>query len=303
MPAALVLNELSYGFWMPTEALAAQKIRLLAESVKDAKAINREVYILSKVRLPDLVFGNGLPLRRFLGDSATKDHMLTLFALANRSPFSIEACDVGGYECSRDGQNAEALLYCVMLPGVALSFGSAEEWDDDLIEVRVLQALEGDDEVIVEESVRSVPNASNLNHIAVHKKLLAAPAVEWLDGDHLWNARTATFPRLIFLDRVEGQIRGMSNGSEQLRQVAYRLQELQESVDEWNLVASAFPAWKSHVTGEGDTRKRLAMFSDSNGIEHCYDLHARFTPGAGRVHFRLLRDAQQIEIAHVGEKL
>jgi hypothetical protein len=34
-----------------------------------------------------------------------------------------------------------------------------------------------------------------------------------------------------------------------------------------------------------------------------FDLHARFTPGAGRLHFRLDPEPRRAVIAHVGRKL
>jgi hypothetical protein len=34
-----------------------------------------------------------------------------------------------------------------------------------------------------------------------------------------------------------------------------------------------------------------------------FDLHARFTPGAGRIHFRLDPTAQKFVIAYIGKKL
>jgi hypothetical protein len=49
----------------------------------------------------------------------------------------------------------------------------------------------------------------------------------------------------------------------------------------------------------------LFIFTDLDGENRCFDLHARFTPGAGRIHFRLAPDdaGPRLVIAHVGHKL
>ncbi|MGH3276606.1 MAG: hypothetical protein ACRDNZ_20045 [Streptosporangiaceae bacterium] len=38
-------------------------------------------------------------------------------------------------------------------------------------------------------------------------------------------------------------------------------------------------------------------------VERTFDLHGRFTPGAGRVYFRLAPQDRQARIAHIGLKL
>jgi hypothetical protein len=57
------------------------------------------------------------------------------------------------------------------------------------------------------------------------------------------------------------------------------------------------------VTPEAEQRKRLCMFVDLDGIERLFDWHARFTPGAGRIHLRLVPEEGKARIAHIGLKL
>jgi hypothetical protein len=57
------------------------------------------------------------------------------------------------------------------------------------------------------------------------------------------------------------------------------------------------------VTPEAETRKRLCRFEDFDGIERTFDLHGRFTPGPGRVYFRLVPELGAATVAHVGAKL
>jgi hypothetical protein len=57
------------------------------------------------------------------------------------------------------------------------------------------------------------------------------------------------------------------------------------------------------VTPEAQTRKRLCAFADLDGVERIFDLHGRFTPGEGRVYFRLVPDTRKAAVAHIGLKL
>ena len=97
----------------------------------------------------------------------------------------------------------------------------------------------------------------------------------------------------------------MGPGSPALSQVADKLRQLEDAVSTWNPETAPFPDWPTHVTPESERRKRLCWFVDGDGEVHCYDLHARFTPGAGRIHFRLApeRTTGRIIVAHVGPKI
>lgn len=63
------------------------------------------------------------------------------------------------------------------------------------------------------------------------------------------------------------------------------------------------PVWRSKITVEGEQRKLLCRFTDLDGQVRVFDLHGRFTPGAGRVHFRLVPEEGKARVAHVGLKL
>jgi hypothetical protein len=95
----------------------------------------------------------------------------------------------------------------------------------------------------------------------------------------------------------------MMPGFKALRQVDDRLRELDDTVAEWDPTEQAFPAWRSKVTPEGATRKRQWTFKDDSGVERLFDLHARFTPGAGRIHFCLVPETERrMLIAYIGLK-
>ncbi|WP_346174857.1 hypothetical protein [Streptomyces cuspidosporus] len=47
----------------------------------------------------------------------------------------------------------------------------------------------------------------------------------------------------------------------------------------------------------------MCRFTDLDGETSTFDLHARFTTGAGRIHFRLVPEERTIRLAHIGSKI
>ena len=80
-----------------------------------------------------------------------------------------------------------------------------------------------------------------------------------------------------------------------------KLAALQNSLSGWN--GDGHPAWRVRVTGEYSGRERLCWFEDLDGEWRLFEQHARFTPGEGRIHFRLDQPDQQIVVAYIGRKL
>jgi hypothetical protein len=50
-------------------------------------------------------------------------------------------------------------------------------------------------------------------------------------------------------------------------------------------------------------RKQLTRFTDLDGVERVFDWHGRFTPGKGRIHFRLIAEERKARIAYIGSHL
>ncbi len=108
-------------------------------------------------------------------------------------------------------------------------------------------------------------------------------------------------PHLRFLPRVGDDLRGLTQAW--LHPVKERLAELELATAEWTPSSAAQPQWRSRVTPDSDTRKPLCRFADTDGTMQLFDWHARFTPGAGRLHFRMDAAHQQLVIAYIGTKL
>lgn len=120
------------------------------------------------------------------------------------------------------------------------------------------------------------------------------------DSDQLWNDRHDLYPNIIFLNSCGKYLKALD--AKNWKQVRDRLDELEISAENWTTPGKR-PSWSSLVTPESATRQDLCWFTDDQGIRNLYEWHARFTPGAGRIHFRMIDSEMKLEIAYIGEKL
>lgn len=87
-----------------------------------------------------------------------------------------------------------------------------------------------------------------------------------------------------------------------MRPVVDQLVKLEQAVAEWPDGHEA-PQWKTKVTGEYEMRRKHCEFPDLDGVVRVFELHARFTPGAGRLHFRLVSADRTARVAYIGRKI
>jgi hypothetical protein len=172
-----------------------------------------------------------------------------------------------------------------------------------LLTREALEEREDGEVDIVAADVETV-HASHPDHVEEHGDWLEHACRQPVaDGADLWRRRGELFPRLDFLPRVEGQLRALQASNPWFGAVAQRLEELNAALGDWDPANTPEPQYRSRVTPEHAQRKRLCRFEDLDGEARVFDLHARFTPGAGRLHFRLDPEPRRAVIAHVGRKL
>ena len=256
----------------------------------------------SSVTLTNVPLGDSHFLTTLRDDAESRDEWRFLRSLENRAPFRIGlGQDIpADVEYRWNGVTAEGLGFAHMFDGIALSF-AGESWGTPFVDVVRLEMDEGGD---ISEAPVSVRNASTLEHIDAHRNWCRSRAlIEPEDGDELWLTREQRFPRIYFLSRVEAQIRSLKAGNPHLTVVNQRLWEIQAALAAWDHENHPLPAFQSKVSPEHENRRALFMFSDQNNVQRCFDLHLRFTPGAGRIHLWCDRSDGTAQIAHVGEKV
>ncbi len=309
MALYVFLNELS----QPDNAIAPEPGGLVVNGLVDllraVKRLRRDAVLHSAVPLRDVRIGDSYSIAVWCNDGDRREEWRFLRSLQDRAPFQVRLAELGidvmetDYRLGED--RAEGLGLAHLFGGLAVSLDYEPRWRD-LSVALTREALEerDDGEVdIVAADVETV-HASRQGHVAELRDWLAhACRLPVSDGGDLWRRRDELFPRLDFLPRVEGQLRALQASNPWFGAAARRLEELNAVLDHWDPANTPEPHYRSRVTSEHTRRKRLCRFEDLDGKTRVFDLHARFTPGAGRLYFRLDAERRRAVVAHVGRKL
>jgi len=309
MALYVFLNELS----QPDNPIAAEPGGLVVNGLVDllraVKRRRRDTVLHSAVPLRDVRIGDRYSIAVWCNDGDRREEWRFLRSLQDRAPFQVRLAELGIDVMETDyrhGENrAEGLGLAHMFGGLAVSLDYEPRWRDLRVALtrEALEERDDGDVDIVAADVETV-HASHQGHVAELQDWLEHACRQPVaDGADLWRRREELFPALDFLPRVEAQLRALHASNPWFGAVAQRLDELNRAVAEWNPANTPEPPYRSRVTPEHAQRKRLCRFEDLDGEIRVFDLHARFTPGAGRLHFRLDAPRRCAIVAHAGRKL
>ena len=270
-------------------------------------------------RRPDAIFqcqeplrtwrlGDGYTVAQWLNDPACRDEWRVILSAQDRSPlrFGLDPgfADENGLEYRHRGRKAAALGLADLFGGLAISFAGAD-WGDAFVKVERAAIEENDaGEVTLELANILVSHVSLNEHFLAHEEWLkTAGWSEIISFDDFEAQRRDRFPNLDFLAQAMDQIRAIDPSQPWWGAVMKRLHELQQCVGEWDPNQTPTPTWRTLTTPEHEGRKRLCEFEDLDGVVRCFDWHSRFTPGSGRLYFRLDGTTRRARVAHIGIKL
>lgn len=304
MAVLLFLNELSCSAPQP-KAQVDEAMERFARLLTHISAWRRDTSLISGVKLKELELVPGYYLAEWAGQPRHIDFWRAIRRMQNRAPFSsVLPPGAGqGVDYLWRGHVAQALGAAHLLDGLLVSLLLDDRWAAPWIHASRTELAENPDGevVILQESVR-VRHAAALEHAEIHEAWVRKAGIPDLrHGTQIWAARGDLFPNLLFLPRVEDQLRSLR--LDWVVPAAYELRRLDDALADWDPQLRREPMWRSKVTPESQTRKELCAFTDFDGVERTFDLHGRFTPGAGRIYFRLLLKPRRAHIAHIGLKL
>ncbi|MGW1881569.1 hypothetical protein [Streptomyces sp. NPDC001970] len=262
---------------------------------------------MTRTPLASAELATGYHFQQWAADNRNRTQRQFIKALRNRAPFSDvlpqhAASDEIEYECA--GETVEGVGAAHLMDGLAVSLPLSLAWSGSWLDVTARRLVETDSgDLSLEQVVEPVRHAAQRPDLDPHEKWGSSTGLEAVDSAaQLWEQRGDFFPRLQFLPRVQDDLERL-----ELRwfiQVRSLLARLQASAAAWDPTSVALPEWQgAKVTPEHEQRKRLCIFRDLDGVERCFDLHGRFTPGAGRLHFRAVREEGTLRIAYIGRKL
>ncbi len=273
--------------------------------LRQAREWRSDLALVSVAHLTSLELSQGYYIRQWIAEPANRDRWRFIRGLQNRAPFSdVLPPDAGdGVDYEFEGRQALGLGAAHLMDGLAVSLALATDWETHQVELirAVLAEQDGGDVAVIKEPV-NVRHATSLLHLTFHEEHIKATGLSDLSsGQNLWQSRADFFGHLRFLPRVEDDLQRLP--SDWLMPVARELSRLEKAISSWRPAESRFPAWLSHVTPEAETRKRACVFTDLDGVDRTFDLHARFTPRAGRLHFRLDPVSASAVVAYIGPKI
>jgi hypothetical protein len=300
----LFFNELSCSTPQRKERVD-EALRAFVHLLREITRWRRDAALISEVSLKELEVAPGYYLAEWAAQPANVDLGRQIRSMRNRAPSSDELPSglAEGVDYSWDGRTATAMRAAHLLDGILVSLLVDPVWDSSWIQASrsVLTAAPDGEPVLVGEAV-DVRHAATLRHAESHRdwfKQAGLPALK--HGSEIWDSCGDIFPNLRFLPRTRRQLHGLR--SDWIVPAAYELRRINDAIGDWNPERTREPTWRSKVTPEAESRKRLCRFEDFDGIERIFDWHGRFTPGAGRVYFRLVPELGTAIVAHVGAKL
>jgi hypothetical protein len=296
------LNELSYPTGRLSQGEARQAARTLIGLLKELRAERADLALHSSVSLGDVPLGEDLWLSSLRADGESVDEWRFLRGLENRAPFHIglDRRIDGLVDYEFENRRALGLGLAYDFDALAVSFDS-DPWRYVNVSVDRIELSDGG---IFEREQVTARNASIRDHVEDHRAWVRLiPLIEPNDGNDLWESRGMRFPRLKFLPQVEAQIRSLKSGTPELFAVNRRLWEIQSAAGEWDVATDALPTFRSKTTPEHQNRRDMFNFADIDGQIRCFDLHVRYTPGAGRVHMWCDRTSSTVSIGYVGLKV
>ncbi|MDX9722732.1 MAG: hypothetical protein RBU37_18435 [Myxococcota bacterium] len=304
MSLMIVLNDLSHRAPAPDRHEGKRRLRVLVEVLRAVARQRRDASLLSQVKLKGIELAPGYSVGQWSAEPDSKELWLRLRALQNVAPFELaEPGSTLAVDYYFEDLPSAGLGWAHRLDGLAASFELAPFDSLSLVPLkRELYVEDEGNELRLESTEVVVPHVAKLEHLQ-GLQLAERGRRRPITGAAMWEHRAELFSRLSFLPGVERQLRELLSGDPRLDAIFERLSELEHALSCWEPATRSEPAWESKVTPEHEQRKKLCWYKDLDGVSRCFDLHARFTPGCGRIHFRLEPSACTAIVAHVGEKL
>jgi hypothetical protein len=303
----LFLNEMSCA----TTCDPARADAAMADFINAVRGVAKEdaagTALVSEAGLKSLEIADGYPIGKWIGASP-KNHVRwqRLLALRNRSPvrsvYPAPGAD-DNLEYQYAGETVLGLGAAHFMDGIAISLPVTPHWLNSSVALDRSELVELDDGTLeFKHETVDVRHVSVPHHVDDHRSWVRRSTLARADtGRQIWECRADLYPHLEFLPRTETQLGDLE--PRWVVPVRRSLEGLEAAAAGWDPAVTPEPGWQSKVTPEGETRKRVCRFEDTDGEWRTFHLHARFTPGAGRIHFRLLGDTGTIRIAHVGGKI
>lgn len=304
MSVLLFLNELPCSIAQP-KAKADEAMERFVRLLMRVTRWRGDTALISLASLADLELVPGYFVAEWARQPRHIDLWRAIRRLQNRAPFSavLPAGAGDGVDYFWEGSPVQALGAAHLLDGLLVSLQLDEAWDSPWIRAnrqQLVETISGEADIVTDTV--EVRHAATLPHADVHEDWIKRVGLpELRHGGEVWESRADLFPNLQFLPHVRDHLYGIR--VDWVTPAAYELRRIEDAIANWDPRLRRLPVWRSKVTPESETRRQLCRFVDLDGAERVFDLHGRFTPGHGRIYFRLAPEKRTAIVAHIGLKL
>jgi hypothetical protein len=305
MPLLMVFNELPCSEPHPQE-LVDTAMTAFVQLLQRVSRLRNDVVLVSGAYLTTTELAPGYYFADWAHQPRHVDLARAIRNLRQRAPFTdvLPPGAGDGVDYFWEGRPARALGAAHLLDGLLVSVLVDDRWDTSWVRAdrQILVELDNGEADIRDADAVDVRHAAAAGHLVPHEDWIKHYGLPDLrHGDEIWDSRESLYPSLQFLPHVQRQLHGLT--WEWVVPVALELRRIDDAVADWNPQTRPLPVWRSLVTPEHEMRKELCRFTDFDGQERVFDWHGRFTPGKGRIHFRLVAEQRKARIAYVGPKL
>ena len=302
MTLLLHINEASVAR-LPSREASDKVAAEFAALILAVKRRRGDAALMSVLPLSEVSFFEHHTLGEWGSRPANRDRWRVVRLLQSKSPGWHRDRDDSATEYLVEGERLVAFGDAHMSDGLLVSFRTGRAWDSPwILGTRVyLAELDGEVEMISEDV--KVRHGSAGPQLDPHLEWVSLAGVAGVvSGSDLQLKCAEMFTKLYFLPRATEQLIALD--AKWVAPVAQALALMNRALVEWPR-DSSHPSWYTHVTAESQSRREqgLADFRDFDGVVRTFDTHARFTPGAGRIHFRLDAVTRTATVAHVGKKI
>lgn len=305
MPLLMFFNELPCAEPRPREQVDTA-MGVFVRLLNRVSQLRNDAVLVSGAYLKDMELAPGYYFADWAHQPRHVDLARAIRSLRQRAPFSdVLPSGAGeGVDYFWEGRLARALGAAHLLEGLLVSVLVDGRWDVSWVRAdrQILVELDDGGVDVRDADPVDVRHAATAEHIASHEDWIKRYGLPDLrHGDEIWVTREALYPSLQFLPNVQRQLHDLT--WEWVVPVAMELRRIDDAIADWNPSIRPLPIWRSLVTPEHEMRKRLCRFTDLDGVGRIFDWHGRFTPGKGRIYFRLIAEERKARIAYIGSKL
>jgi hypothetical protein len=301
----MFLNELPFSEPHPRERVDTA-MGVFVRLLNRVSRLRNDAVLVSGAYLKDMELAPGYYFADWAHQPRHVDLARAIRSLRQRAPFSdVLPPGAGeGVDYYWEGRPARALGAADLLEGLLVSVLVDDRWDVSWVRAdrQILVELDDGEADIRDADPVDVRHAATAEHLTSHEDWIRRYGLPDLrHGDEIWDIREALYPNLQFLPSVQRQLHGLT--WEWVVPVALELRRIDDATADWNPQLRPVPIWRSLVTPEHEMRKQLCWFTDLDEVERVFDWHGRFTPGKGRIYFRLIPEDRKARIAYIGSKL